>query len=106
MNLLDDQNSIDRLLNAGLALGTAERELKEAVRVDRQDEEIRRNLELVGKRQRAVLAAIKQLFNAAGALPPAQRDAIIDVLNMKMPEEFKKEDKGKDNTRYMIMEKF
>lgn len=106
MNLLDDQNAIDRLLNAGLALGTAERELKEAVRVDRQDEEIRRNLELVGKRQRAVLAAIKQLFNAAGALPPAQRDAIIDVLNMKMPEEFKKEDKGKDNTRYMIMERF
>lgn len=105
-NLLDDQNAIDRLLNAGLALGTAERELKEAVRVDRQDEEIRRNLELVGKRQRAVLAAIKQLFNAAGALPPAQRDAVIDVLNMKMPEEFKKEDKGKDNTRYMIMEKF
>ena len=105
-NLLDDQNAIDKLLNAGLSLGTAERELKEAVRVDRQDEEIRRNLELVGKRQRAVLAAIRQLFNAAGALPPAQRDAVIDVLNMKMPEEFKKEDKGKDNTRYLIMEKF
>lgn len=106
MNLLDDQNAIDKLLNAGLALGLAERELKEAVRIDREDEEIRRNLELVGKRQRAVMAAIKQLFNAAGALPPAQRDAVIDVLNMKMPEEFKQEDKGKDNTRYMIMEKF
>jgi hypothetical protein len=105
-NLLDDQNSIDRLLNAGLALGAAERELKEAVRINRQDEKIRRNLELVGKRQRAVLAAIKQLFNAAGALPPAQRNAVIDVLNMKMPEAFKQEDKGKDNTRYMIMEKF
>lgn len=106
MNLLDDQNAIDKLLNAGLTLPVAERELKEAVRLDRQDEEIRRNLELVGKRQRAVLAAIKQLFNAAGALPPAQRDSVIDVLNMKMPEEFKKEDKGKDNSRYMIMEKF
>lgn len=106
LTLLDDQNSIDKLLNAGIALGTAERELKEAARLDRQDEEIRRNLELVGKRQRAVLAGIKQLFNAAGALPPAQRDAVIDVLNMKMPEEFKKDDKGKDNTRYMIMEKF
>lgn len=105
-NLLDDQNAIDKLLAAGVALGTAERELKEAVRADRQDEDIRRNLELVGKRQRAVLAAIKQLFNAAGALPPAQRDSVIDVLNMKMPEEFKKDDKGKDNTRYMIMEKF
>ena len=105
-NLLDDQDAIDKLFSAGLALSTAERELKEAVRVDRQDEEIRRNLELVGKRQRAVMVAIKQLFTAAGALPPAQRDAVIDVLNMKMPEEFKTEDKGKDNTRYMIMERF
>jgi hypothetical protein len=103
---LDDQDAIDKLLNAGRALGVAERELKEAVRVEPQDEEIRRNLELVGKRHRAVMAAIQQLFKNAGALPQAQRDAIVDVLNMKMPEEFKKEDKGKDNTNYMIFERF
>lgn len=106
MNLLDDQNSIDKLLAAGIQLAVAERELKDAVRLDRQDEEIRRNLELVVKRHRAVRAAIKQLFDRAGSLPPSQRDSVIDVLNMKMPEEFKQEDKGKDNTRYMILEKF
>jgi len=106
ISFLDSQESIDTLLQAEIALGEAERELKDAVRTDRDDEDIRKNLELVGKRYRAVSKAVEDLFAQASALPSAQGEAIVDVLQMKMPEKFKEPDKGKDNSNYLVLEKF
>jgi hypothetical protein len=104
---LDDQDSIDMLLNSAVLLRQAERDLKTAVRADPHDEDTRRNLELVIKRRRAVLAAIKQLFSEdASELKQAQRDTAVDVLKTDMPDEFKEEDESKRNKNYRIFEKF
>ena len=103
---LDDQELIDTLIQAGVSLGQAVRDLQGAVRTSDADEDTRKNLELAGKRHRAVVASIQRLFEVGSPLPEAQKDALADVLNMKMPEEFKLEDKGKDNSNYLIMEKF
>lgn len=104
---LDDQESIDMLLNSAVLLREAERDLKTAVRADPRDEDIRRNLELVVKRRRAVLAAIKQLFSEdASELKQAQRDAVVDVLRTDMPDELEEKDTGRRNKTYRVFEKF
>ena len=93
--------------------------LQEAARADRQDEDIRRNLELVIKRHRAVLGALRKLFEAGrgqGAarrgikgvkLKDSQRKAIVDVLNMKWPDKYKDEKgEGKKDKGYGVSEHY
>ncbi len=106
LSFLDDQESIDMLLDGARAHQRAERELQDAIRLDADNRDAQRNLELVGKRSRALSARVQELFDQASASPSAQGDGVVDVLNMKMPDEYKLEDKGKDDSNYFVLEKF
>ncbi len=115
---LDTPEEIEQFLKSEKWLRQAERNLQEAVRADLRDEDIRRNLELVIKRHRAVLGALRALFEASrggaarkGAkgikLKDSQRKAIVDVLNMKWPDKFKDEKgEGKKDKGYGVSEHY
>ena len=115
---LDTPEEIEQFLKSEKWLRQAEGNLQEAVRADLRDEDIRRNLELVIKRHRAVLGALRALFEASrggaarkGAkgikLKDSQRKAIVDVLNMKWPDKFKDEKgEGKKDKGYGVSEHY
>ncbi len=102
---LDTPEEAELFLKTEKWLRHAVRNLQEAARADRHDEDIRRNLELVIKRHGAVLGALKKLFEASRGTGTAkrglkgvkvkesQRKAIVDVLNMKWPDKYR-DDKG------------
>ena len=116
---LDTPEEVELFLKSEKWLRQAERHLQEAARADLGDEDIRRNLELVIKRHRAVLGALRALFEAGrgggaarkGAkgikLKDSQRKAIVDVLNMKWPDKFRDEKgEGKKDTGYGVSEHY
>ena len=115
---LDTPEEVELFLKSEKWLRQAEGSLQEAVRADLHDEDIRRNLELVIKRHRAVLGALRALFQASrgGAGPKgakgaklkdSQRKAIVDVLNMKWPDKFKDEKgEGKKDKGYGVSEHY
>jgi hypothetical protein len=115
---LDTPEEVEQFLKSEKWLRRAEVNLQNAARLDMDDEDIRRNLELVIKRHRAVLGAIKALFEASrgGAarrglkgikLKAAQRKAMVDVLNMKWPDKFKDDKgKGKKDRGYSVLERY
>lgn len=115
---LDTPEEVELFLKSEKWLRQAEGSLQEAVRADVGDEDIRRNLELVIKRHRAVLGALRALFQASrggaaakgakGAkLKDSQRKAIVDVLNMKWPDKFKDEKgEGKKDKGYGVSEHY
>jgi len=115
---LDTPEEVELFLKSEKWLRQAVGSLQEAVRADLDDEDIRRNLELVIKRHRAVLGALRALFeasrggaarkNAKGAkLEDSQRKAIVDVLAMQWPDKFKdQKGEGKKDKGYGVSEHY
>ncbi len=116
---LDTPEEIEQFLKTEKWLRQAERNLQDAARADFGDEDIRRNLELVIKRHRAVLGALRTLFEASrgqgaarkGAkgikLKDSQRKAIVDVLKMKWSDKYLDEKgEGKKDKGYGVSEHY
>ncbi|MEE8515044.1 MAG: hypothetical protein V3T02_00250, partial [Alphaproteobacteria bacterium] len=116
---LDTPEEVELFLKSEKWLRQAVGNLQEAARADRHDEDIRRNLELVIKRHRAVLGALRKLFEASRGratarkgikgvkLKDSQRKAIVDVLNMKWPDKYLDEKgEGKKDKGYGVSEHY
>jgi hypothetical protein len=82
----------------------SELQLRESVRLDSDDENIRRNLELVIKRRKALLHIINTLMET-GHLQQVKIDELLNLLESQMALEFKVEE-GKEAPGYYIGEDF
>ena len=82
----------------------SELQLRESVRADSNDENIRRNLELVIKRRQAALKMISLLLDT-GHIQQVQLDEMLNLLESQMALEFEVEE-GKEAPGYYIGEDF
>ncbi len=82
----------------------SELQLRESVRAHIEDENFRRNLELVIKRRKATLALINDLMNT-GHIEPAKVDELLDLLESQMALDFEL-DEGQEAPGYYIGEEF
>jgi hypothetical protein len=90
----------------------AEAAMKAAVRINPDDTDIRRNLEILGKTRRALANTLAQLVDEgerSAGLVEMQQQTIIDLkrlMEVEMPEDFARLEEGKDDTNYFILEQF
>jgi hypothetical protein len=93
-------------------LTISESTFKSATRVNPDDENIRRNLELVHKQRNAYADTIQEILSEgedssdAGEL---QRQALMDLemfLQTEMPDKYAEFEEGKNNKEYFILEAF
>lgn len=106
---IDDEASAEMLFASAGWLLKAREDLQEAVRADPSDEDIIRNLELVIKRHKAVVAAIDSLFEAmenADIKAKTKLETMVDVLNLEWPDEVEEKDDEKATSTYKISERF
>jgi hypothetical protein len=103
--LLHDTDRLFETLAIGVErYGDAELQLRGGVRADSNDEYIHRNLELVIKRRKAVLAALANLVET-GHVEPIMQDELLDLIESQMALEFKIEE-GDEAPGYYIGENF
>jgi hypothetical protein len=90
----------------------AESVLKAAVRVDPFDMDARRNLELVAKVRLGIARSLAHLISEGeqnGGGQQMLNQTIIDLkllMEAELPDDFAKQDEGKDDREYFILERF
>lgn len=93
-------------------LTISESTLKAATRIDRDDEQIRRNLELVMKRRNAYAESIEEILRGgedSGEQGELQRQSLMDLemlMETEMPDKYAEFEEGKNNKEYFILEGF
>ncbi|MGY8814816.1 MAG: hypothetical protein ACKVHQ_08870 [Gammaproteobacteria bacterium] len=100
----DAEDLLEVLANNVEIYRKSELQLRESVRLDSKDENIRRNLELVIKRRKAILHIINTLMET-GHLQQVKIDELLNLLESQMALEFKVEE-GKEAPGYYIGEDF
>jgi predicted nucleic acid-binding protein len=100
----DAEDLLEVLANNVEIYRKSELQLREAVRLDSNDENIKRNLELVIKRRKALLHIINTLMET-GHLQQVEIDELLNLLESQMALEFKVEE-GKEAPGYYIGEDF
>ena len=95
------------------ALNQGEAALKAAIRLSPDDGNAKRNLEMLGKRRRALAETIQELLTVpeeeGAGEGELQRQTLVDLevlMEMEMPDEYAELEEGKDNKDYFIMEGF
>lgn len=90
----------------------AEELLKAAVRTDPRDRNARRNLELLGKIRRAIGRSLAGMVRQGEQSSGAQQmlgQTVIDLellMEAELPDDYARQDEGKDDRDYFIMERF
>lgn len=90
----------------------AEAVLKGAVRADPLNSDARRNLELVAKIRRGIARSLTQLISEGeqnGGTQQMLNQTVIDLkllMEAELPEDYAKQDEGKDDREYFILERF
>jgi hypothetical protein len=90
----------------------AEQAMRAAVRLVPEDGDTRRNLEILAKIRRAIarsLASMVQQGEEGTGSQELLSQSMIDLqllMEAELPEDFAKQDEGKDDRAYFIMEKF
>lgn len=90
----------------------AEQAMRAAVRLWPEDADTRRNLEILSKIRRAIarsLASMVQQGEEGTGSQELLTQSMIDLqllMEAELPEDFAKQDEGKDDRAYFIMEKF
>jgi len=90
----------------------AEQAMRAAVRLLPEDGDTRRNLEILAKIRRAIarsLASMVQQGEEGTGSQELLSQSMIDLqllMEAELPEDFAKQDEGKDDRAYFIMEKF
>ncbi|MGK0297513.1 MAG: hypothetical protein ACI9XC_001123 [Gammaproteobacteria bacterium] len=100
----DAEDLLEVLANNVEIYRKSELQLRESVRLDSNDENIRRNLELVIKRRKALLHIINTLLDT-GHLQQVEINELLNLLESQMALEFKVEE-GKEAPGYYIGEDF
>lgn len=90
----------------------AEEALRAAVRLDPDDADARRNLELYGKLRKAIAQSLARLAREGEQGSGTEQmlsQTVIDLkllMESELPDDFAREDEGKDDRDYYIMERF
>jgi hypothetical protein len=79
----------------------------------RANDDVLRNLELVTRWRHAILTRLLQLRELFSMKPGETGDeeiiseqGIVDIINAKIPEEYDDAEMAKDNSHYIIFERF
>lgn len=100
------------LINGAEQFRRAERNLEMAARIQRNDDRILRNLELVTKRRHALLARLaelRELFSAGsedGDNSAASEEGLLNIIEANLPEDYKQGQTTEGEKAYMILERF
>ena len=107
------EDVIALLVNAAEKLQQAQLDLQSAARIDDRDDEVLRNLELTTRWRNAVLTRLVQLrdmFKMKATTGEekeiASDQGLINIIEAKLPEEYEDADSAKDNSNYIIFERF
>lgn len=112
LNMEDPFLLVSILRDSVRYLTASESSLKAAVRIDADDEQIRRNLELVMKRRNAYAESIEEILRGGedtGGQGELQKQALMDLemlMQTEMPDKYAEFEEGKNNKEYFIMEGF
>lgn len=112
LNMEDPFLLVSILRDSVRFLTASESSLKAAVRIDPDDEQIRRNLELVMKRRNAYAESIEEILRGGedtGGQGELQKQALMDLemlMQTEMPDKYAEFEEGKNNKEYFIMEGF
>lgn len=108
-----EEDVIALLVNAAEKLQQAQLDLQAAARIDDSDDEVLRNLELTTRWRNAVLTRLVQLrdmFKMKATTGEekeiASDQGLINIIEAKLPEEYEDADSAKDNSSYIIFERF
>ncbi len=107
-----EEDVIALLVNAAEKLQQAQLDLQSAARIDDNDD-VLRNLELTARWRNAVLTRLVQLRDmfkmkttTGDEKEIASDQGLINIIEAKLPEEYEDADSAKDNSSYIIFERF
>ncbi len=108
-----EEEVVTMFVNAAERLLQSELDLQSATRIISGDEEILRNLELATKRRHALLTRLVQLRDLfkMNAMSGTDEDilsdqGLVNIIDAKLPEEYEDAEMAKDNSSYIIFERF
>jgi hypothetical protein len=108
-----EEDVVKMMIDAAEKLLQAELDLQSATRVLRANDDVLRNLELVTRWRHAILTRLLQLRELFSMKPGETGDeeiiseqGIVDIINAKIPEEYDDAEMAKDNSHYIIFERF
>jgi hypothetical protein len=108
-----EEDVIALLVNAAEKLQQAQLDLQAAARIDDSDDDVLRNLELTTRWRNAVLTRLVQLRDmfkmkttTGDEKEIASDQGLINIIEAKLPEEYEDADSAKDNSSYIIFERF
>lgn len=107
------EDVVTLLVNAAENLAQAELDLQSSTRFGNgEDEDALRNLELVTRWRHAILTRLVELKNMFSMKPGTNEEDVIsdqglvNVIEAKLPEEYEDAEMAKDNSHYIIFERF
>jgi hypothetical protein len=108
-----EEDLVSMLVAAAESLLQSELDLQTAARILQNDEDILRNLELVTRWRHAILTRLVQLRDLFSMKTTTDSDediisdqGLVNVIEAKLPEEYEDAEMAKDNSSYIIFERF
>lgn len=108
-----EEDLVTLLVTAAERLLQSELDLQAAARIIENDEDILRNLELVTRWRHAILTRLVQLRELFTMNPSSVSDediisdqGLVNIIDAKLPEEYEDAETAKDNSSYIIFERF
>ena len=108
-----EEDVVKMMIAAAENLLQAELDLQAATRGLRASDDVLRNLELVTRWRHAILTRLLQLRELFSTKPGEAGDeeissdqGVVDIINAKIPEEYEDAEMAKDNSHYIIFERF
>ena len=108
-----EEDVVKMMIAAAENLLQAELDLQAATRGLRASDDVLRNLELVTRWRHAILTRLLQLRELFSTKPGEAGDeeissdqGVVDIINAKIPEEYDDAEMAKDNSHYIIFERF
>ncbi len=108
-----EEDVVKMMIAAAEKLLQAELDLQAATRGLRASDDVLRNLELVTRWRHAILTRLLQLRELFSTKPGEAGDeeiisdqGVVDIINAKIPEEYDDAEMAKDNSHYIIFERF
>ena len=110
-----EEEVVSQLVDAAEKLLQSELDLQAAARTSETDEDVLRNLELVTKWRHAILirlVQLRELFRLNASMDENAKEEIasdqglINIIDAKLPEEYEDAEMAKDNSNYIIFERF